>query len=114
MSNPEMLSVYKNLKVGKDNAISRTALAELVNMSDRKLRKTIADIRENGGSLGLTYYVVSDSHGKGYWLTRDEHEIEVFVRQMMSRVKNIMPSVRNAQFFISSDKQASLFDGLSA
>ena len=114
MEKARIMSVYENIPFGKSHAISRRDLSELVNMGDRSVRMAVADIRCHTTEYNLPDYVVSDSYGKGYWRTTSEKEIEVFTRQMLARVQNILPAVRNANAFLSRDKQATLFDDLIA
>lgn len=107
-----LFDYYLSIPIGKCNAVSRAHLCREWGTNDRTVRAIIADIRADCVRLGMEYYVVSDSHGKGYWRTRDMNEIEEFNNQMMSRVKRIIPAVRNAESFIGKAVQEDLFGGL--
>lgn len=102
---------YRSIPVGKEYATSRSTLCRQWNTNDRTVRNIISEIRLNCRRLAMAYFVVSDSHGKGYWRTSDKQEIRAFNEQMMSRVNNIIPAVQNASKYLQ-DVQTDLFGGM--
>lgn len=107
-----LFAYYRDIPSYKENAVSRAYLCHKWNTNDRTVRLIIADIRANCRRLGMTDFVVSDSHGKGYWCTSDKKEIKAFNDQMMSRVKSIAATVKCAKAFLCDTSQTDLFDGL--
>lgn len=55
---------------GRDNAISRQELCQLLNLPDRVVRKMIQDARERGE------IILNDQSGAGYWTSDDEYELK--------------------------------------
>lgn len=106
-----LFAYYRDIPSYKENAVSRAYLCHKWNTNDRTVRLIIADIRANCRRLGMTDFVVSDSHGKGYWCTSDKKEIKAFNDQMMSRVKSIIPAVQNASRYLGEQVQMDLFGG---
>jgi hypothetical protein len=91
---------YLSIPVGKDRAVSRTQLCQMWGMGDRSVRTTISEIRDKAKSLGMKYFVASDSQGKGYWRTHDRAEIHEFSDQMMSRAKSIEATVQGIRAYL--------------
>ena len=73
----DALRVYVHLREGKKYARSRAFLARKTGMTDRQVRKGIADLRAAG------YPVCSiTAHPGGYWLTKDAAELREFIAQL--------------------------------
>lgn len=75
--------VLDSIPFGKDQAITRDALAAKVGLSDRVLRKAIEEIRR-------THIILNDQDGKGYYRSYDLNEIYRAYRQERSRALAIM------------------------
>jgi hypothetical protein len=75
-----MQHYYESIPLGSANAVSRAELCRMWGMRDRKVRALIADLRawDNGDDMAI----VSSSHGKGYYRTKDQSELEDFRREM--------------------------------
>lgn len=71
--------------VGKENAVSRKALAALTGLSDRSMREEIEKERRGG--------VLICSHmeaGGGYYLPADEMEIREYYNAQTSRISSLI------------------------
>lgn len=55
---------------GKENAISRQELCQLLNLPDRVVRKLIQEARDRGE------VILNDQSGAGYWVSDDEGELK--------------------------------------
>ena len=55
---------------GKENAISRQELCQLLNQPDRVVRKLIQEARDRGE------VILNDQSGAGYWTSDDEGELK--------------------------------------
>lgn len=107
----KLYEYYRSIPIGKSNAVSRGQLCSMWGTNDRTVRLIIADIRSNCRRLGMAYYVLSDSHGKGYWKSGDHAEIRAFNAQMLSRIMSILPALENAKQYIGDRSQQDLFGG---
>lgn len=77
-----MLSEY--IPVGRENAIKRTVLAEMVGMSDRQMRKAIEDARNEG------LVILCECNGRGYYQSDDLNEIYCQYLQDTNRAMAIL------------------------
>lgn len=92
-------SVVKNqgrisecLPVGRKNAISSAALAEIMGCkSVRELQKMVERERLAGA------VILSDTHGGGYYLSDDPAELRRFVRTLNARARNTLRAAESAQ-----------------
>lgn len=62
-------------------AWSRAQLSYGAGMADRRVRKAVESLRKAG------WPIISSSHTIGYWLSHDQGEIEGFLRELSSRVR---------------------------
>jgi transcriptional regulator with XRE-family HTH domain len=76
---------------GKDAAISRRRLAELLDVPDRTLRKIIEEARNDG------YLIINDGDGRGYFLAATSAEIERHFRQENARAMSILKRLKAAR-----------------
>lgn len=60
---------------GKENAISRRELERLTGQNDRKTRKQIKALIQQG------HAILSSSSARGYWRSEDPAEIAAFIRE---------------------------------
>ena len=101
---------YLSIPYGSDNAISRLTLTNKWNMSDRKVRRMIHELRatDNGDKT----IIVSSSRAKGYFRTNDHKEIEMFRRELYSRSKKIFAPFKKIDRILGvSEFQGELFGG---
>ena len=84
---PESFNVTELIAIldyGRRNAIRRRALAALLDVSDRQLRKTIEEARACG------YVILSLPNGGGYYLSNNADEIHDFYLREKSRAYSIL------------------------
>lgn len=93
-----------DIPVGRENAISRSALAAKWGCSDRVARRRIAELRCMEDEQ---YVIVSHSRGgvRGYYRTDNPDEIEHFIREMEKRAKNTFRPLRRARLVLYRLKQ---------
>ena len=89
------MSSYEDIPIGKENAISRAALARKWGMTDRLARRTISRLRAEDNGDG--YVIVAYSSGKGYYRTDDPDEIDHFVKEMTKRARNTFAPLKKAR-----------------
>jgi DNA-binding GntR family transcriptional regulator len=58
------------LKKGRKNAVTRSELARLAGVSDRRMRKAIEDLRNEG------YLICNLQDGKGYFIAESEQDLK--------------------------------------
>lgn len=73
------------IPTGKENAISGSKLACLLNCSERKVRKCIEYLRRDGVLICSTY----DSKGGGYYIPRNSAETSEYFGRQLSRIGHI-------------------------
>lgn len=78
------MSVTDYIPVGRENAVSRSYLASMLGVSDRKMRKMIEDERRAGA------IILNAQDGKGYYMTDDLDEMERQYRQDTARAMAIL------------------------
>lgn len=71
------------LPIGSDNPISRAQLQKFLNIPDRKIRDEIREIRLKN------IPVVSSSSKAGYYIADNQEEIEAFIRENKSRIREL-------------------------
>ncbi len=100
---------YDSIPVGSENAISRSELCRLWGMRDRNVRALIAQLRgwDNGDDMAI----VSSSHGKGYYRTKDQTELEDFRREMEDRARNTFAPLKKVRRLLLPLEGEDLFGG---
>ena len=85
-----------DIPIGRENAISRAALATKWGCSDRMVRHYIAELRCIEDER---YVIVSYSNGGvcGYYRTDNPEEIDHFLREMTKRARNTFRPLRQAR-----------------
>ena len=88
---------YTDIPLGRENAISRAALASFWNCDDRTVRDRIARLRSKESPDGT--FIVSHSQGcvKGYYRTDKPDEIRHYINEGRKRIRNTQIPVDNAQ-----------------
>ena len=91
--------VFNCLKYGKENAISRSELCLRLGYSDRDVRRAIELLRADG------WCILSSSHYNGYFLpSESEIElVELYIKEMKSRIKKITTSLKPAEIWIKNN-----------
>lgn len=81
---------------GKDNAISREQLVTLTNVSDRKVRKIVEELRAEGN------IICSSTQTKGYWKPTKRSEVEEFIIQMNNYGKQCFNAAKSAREYMKN------------
>ena len=76
---------------GKDNAITRVELSAKAGIGDRMIRKLISEKRKEGE------FIISSTSDKGYYLPETRADVERFIRQQKSYIKNLQRSITKAE-----------------
>ena len=85
-----------DIPIGRNHAISRTALARLWRCSDREARRLIAEFRAMPGNDGSAILSTSTSPS-GYWRSNDPEEIAGFIKETEARARNTFLALRDAR-----------------
>lgn len=86
----------EHIPVGRENAISRDQLARLTGLSDREVRRQIAELRAEDTDDDLVI-ASSSRRGRGYFLTDQPDEIKAFIAEMLKRIRMVYRAVRIAK-----------------
>ena len=100
--------IMQQLPVGKENAISSEALAELLHYtSKRELQAHIAKERKAGA------VILSTTTG-GYYQSNNRDEIAEFVRTLEKRAKNTMNALKSARKYLKNVEGQMSIEDVSA
>lgn len=96
----------KDIPVGRENAISRSDLAKLWGVSDRIVRRRIAELRCQESPDGT--FPVSHSQGgvKGYYRTDKPDEIRHFIHEARKRARNTAKPIEYARRALAMNDKA--------
>lgn len=86
---------YDDIPIGKEHAITRAELAALWGVSDRKVRRIIAELRSEDNGDG--FVIVAFSSRKGYYKTNDIREIRHFHFETTKRARNTFAPLRKSR-----------------
>lgn len=93
---------------GRENAISRQALARRWNCSEREARRMIAELRAEAG--GDNHAILSTSHQpSGYWRSSDPDEIRAFIAETEARARNTFVSIAGAKYVLRQLEAATAY-----
>ncbi len=87
------MNILDYIPYGRDNAVSRQALAALTGLEDRMIRKEINRLREKGE------FILSSSHSVGYWRSDDPKEIEDYLKECDSRRRHLAFPAMKKRFY---------------
>ena len=76
------------IPIGRKHAISRTDLAFISGLSDRKMRDKIAELQDEG------YAVANTLDGQGYFIANSKEEFEPYLKVEMAREKTQINKVK--------------------
>lgn len=79
------------IPVGKENAISRRDLCRITGLSDRQVRREIAQLRLQDFDDDMV--IVSTYRGRGYYLTDNVDEIMGCIADMTARIRSIVQTI---------------------
>lgn len=71
--------------------ITKKELHSMTGYSDREIRAAVQTLRNNG------YPVMSSSKTKGYWIARNECEINMLIAELKSRASEMMNTARSLE-----------------
>ena len=101
-----MLQLYNDIPIGKENAITRAALAQRWSMDDRTVRRRIAALRafDNGDE----YIIVSHSRGgvRGYYRTKNVDEIKHYFNETKKRAINTFKPLKKMRRVLNAVNQS--------
>lgn len=86
---------------GKENAITRQTLCSVTGMSDRAVRRMIAQERARGVPI------ISCSHSAGYYMPESEEEKRIILHELGSRIANMARTYRAIQKTVQAEGQMS-------
>ncbi len=75
----------------KENPISRKALANKLNLSDRQTRNRISKLRSN-------YPILADTKNGGYWISNNLQDIADFSNLLYSQGNRLIKNANNLDF----------------
>jgi hypothetical protein len=84
------------LKPGIENAVSLEFLCSYYGASDREVRRFLHYARVNG------IPVLSSTKYGGYYLPKDQHEAQAFIRAQTNRAKACFASLKAAKEYIKA------------
>lgn len=89
---------------GKGFAISRERLVQETGLSDRMVRKAIAEARENGSCI------LNNSDGNGYYTPtiKELAEAKGYIRQERNRIKAIVRGLKGISAWVSDVERGAL------
>lgn len=79
----DLLRYWRCIPVGKENAITYPQLEQRWSMSERQVRKMLAEL--SSFDNGDNYILIRSSVGRGFYLTDDPAEIMAYKRECKSR-----------------------------
>ena len=86
----DLLRYWRCIPVGRENAVTYPQLEKKWGMSERSVRKTLAELSrfDNGDN----YILIRSSAGRGFYLSDDPEEIAAYKRECRSRaIKTFAP-----------------------
>ena len=94
---------YNSIPIGKENAISRAALAKMWNMSQDSVRHMIAILRAEDNGDDYIIYSSSNPSRSGYYRTDDPIDRRNFMRETKCRAINTFRPLKKAQRIENGD-----------
>ena len=81
---------------GRENAITRDQLSRLTGLSDREVRRQIAELRAEDTDDDLVI-ASSSRRSRGYFLTDKPDEIKAFIAEMLKRIRMVYRAIKVAK-----------------
>lgn len=92
--NRQLSVLYDQIPIGMDRAVAREALADMLGLDDRTVRRLIHKLRmaHNEDGEAMPYAILSCSNGPvvGYWRSSDPDEIARYNAEVSSRAREVM------------------------
>ncbi len=86
----------EHIPIGRENAITRDQLSRLTGLSDREVRRQIAELRAEDTDDDLVI-ASSSRRGRGYFLTDKPDEIKAFIAEMLKRIRMVYRAIKVAR-----------------
>ena len=102
-----MTANRNDIPLGRQNAISRKALAKMWKCSERDVRRFVANLRRVPGGDGCAILSTSSTSPVGYWRSDNPAEIQAFILETENRARHTFLSLRDARRVLNSIKQES-------
>jgi hypothetical protein len=102
----QVIEYLTNNCITKSKAISMDLLADIHHISTRAVRSIIEDIRTNDIPLTNGYCLVS--HNEGYWLSKDEQDIENWINRYLGTAKTQFKVAKATIKQLNREKQAKI------
>ena len=83
--------IEEYIPYGRNNAIRRADLVNLIGMSDRVVRQMIEDARQSG------VVIINMQDGRGYYRPERREDLEYYIRQEEGRAKSIHRNLKAAK-----------------
>jgi len=83
--------IEEYIPYGRNNAIRRADLVNLIGMSDRVVRQMIEDARQSG------IVIINMQDGRGYYRPEKREDLEYYIRQEEGRAKSIHRNLKAAK-----------------
>lgn len=96
--------ILKNLKYGKENAITKTQLIRLTELDERTIRHIIAELQKNGNAI------CSTSSSAGYYFPKTIEEAEHAINEKKKRAKKCFNGIKPLTKFIQEQTQTKISD----
>ena len=90
------MNIIDYIPVGEENAISQKELSVILNCSKREARAMIYEARCKGAVICSS----PDSSNGGYYLPKDNQEIERFIMFQKHRISSTNEAIRSAENFL--------------
>lgn len=95
------------IPVGRENAISRRDLCRITGLSDRQVRREIAQLRLK--DFGDDLVIVSTSRGRGYYLTDNIDEIVGHIADMTARIHSIVQTIDHDKVVVKRIREKMMY-----
>ena len=95
------------IPVGRENAISRRDLCRITGLSDRQVRREIAQLRLQDFDDDMV--IVSTSRGRGYYLTDNIGDIVTYIADMSARIRSIVHEIAHARAVVERLRKKQMY-----
>ena len=90
------IAVLAKLPHGKENAVKREDLAQLLQMNDRTVRELLEELRDAG------VMVCNDQDGKGYYLSNNLDDVERQYRRDRARALSVLKRLKTSRAMLKA------------
>lgn len=83
------MDILEFIPYGRENAIKRKTLRDLIGCTDREMRNYIAQVRKETPVINL-------QDGSGYYRPKDKDELQRYIMQEKARAEKILKNINVA------------------